>query len=125
VIRVLNGIMAVLFVVSAALQWNDPDPLEWAAMYLAAATACGLFALGRREAPYVALAVCAVAVVWAATLLPSVVGRVAPSEMFESMQAKDGMVEVARESGGLLIVAAWSATIGVLGLRRARPRAMS
>ena len=40
-------VLALLFLVSAALQYNDPDPLYWTVAYGAAALACGRFALGR------------------------------------------------------------------------------
>ncbi|MBK7073407.1 MAG: hypothetical protein IPH44_14005 [Myxococcales bacterium] len=32
----LTAVFAVLCVTSAALQYNDPDPIRWAALYLAA-----------------------------------------------------------------------------------------
>jgi hypothetical protein len=40
--KALNIILAVLFVVCAALQYNDPDPYIWVPIYLYAAYLCGL-----------------------------------------------------------------------------------
>jgi general stress protein CsbA len=42
--KVFNSIAAVLFVIFAALQWNDPDPIIWIAIYLVMAVLCGLAA---------------------------------------------------------------------------------
>jgi hypothetical protein len=39
--------MAALFALSAAVQWNDPDPWLWIAVYGASAVASGLAALER------------------------------------------------------------------------------
>ena len=39
--------MAVLFLIAAALQYNDPDPLRWMAIYGLAVLACLLALAGR------------------------------------------------------------------------------
>jgi hypothetical protein len=106
----LNRVMAVLFGIAAALQYNDPDPLRWMAIYGAAGLAC-LFAgrLPRAAPAIIGLA----AVAWAATLAPGVVGRVSVGELFESYAMKSAPVEEAREMGGLLLVAAWMAVLAV------------
>lgn len=117
-LTVLNYVMAACFVFSAAVQYNDPDPARWVAMYALAALACVLHVAGRR---YWALpaAVGLIALVWAATLAPHVIGKVAFGELFEAFEMKDVRVEEAREMGGLLIVAAWMAVLafGSLGAR--------
>ena len=42
--RALHLVFAVLFAISAGLQYNDPDPAGWALLYLAAtALAVGTF----------------------------------------------------------------------------------
>ena len=109
--------MAVLFLIAAALQYNDPDPLRWMAIYGLAALACLLALAGRLPRP-VPAAIGLAALAWAATLAPGVVGRVSIGELFESYAMKSEPVEEAREMGGLLIVGAWMA---VLALRGARP----
>ncbi|MCF3649854.1 transmembrane 220 family protein [Synoicihabitans lomoniglobus] len=62
VIRIAHGIMAVLFLLSAGVQYNDPAPAPWIALYLAAATATGLAARGKpvRWLGWALIAVCAV-----------------------------------------------------------------
>ena len=109
--------MAVLFLIAAALQYNDPDPLRWMAIYGLAALACLLALAGRlpRLAPaLIGLATLA----WAATLAPGVVGRVSIGELFESYAMKSEPVEEAREMGGLLVVTAWMAVLALVGRAR-------
>lgn len=40
--KIFNLIFCFLFIVSAALQWNDPDPYLWMPIYLFGAAACWL-----------------------------------------------------------------------------------
>ena len=107
--------MAVLFAFAAAVQYNDPDPLQWMAMYGLAMLACGLARAGRLPRLLTALAGLG-ALVWAGTLAPGVVERVSLGELFQSYGMLSTAVEEGREMGGLLIVAAW---MGVLTLVRA------
>ena len=115
--RVVNALMAALFVFAATVQYNDPDPLRWIAIYLAAALACALAVAGRLRWPVPALVALA-ALAWAATLAPGVLGRVGPGEMFGAWEMRDAAVEEARESYGLLLVAAWMGVLAVVAFRR-------
>ena len=45
--KVLNILFIVLFVLSAALQYNDPDPLIWMPIYLYGALLCYLAIRGK------------------------------------------------------------------------------
>lgn len=118
-ISILNYVMLAAFVLSVAVQYNDPDPLVWMLVYGAAAAACLLFAL--RRLPWaVPAAVGLVALVWLAALVPDVLGKVGFGEMFESIQMKDPRVEVGREAGGLFLIVAWMAVLAVAA-RRAAP----
>lgn len=45
--KIFNVVFAVLFVLFAALQWNDPDPYIWIPIYLYAAVFCALAATGK------------------------------------------------------------------------------
>jgi hypothetical protein len=51
VLSACNWLMAALFGLSAVLQYNDPDPLSWIALYAAAAAACVLWGLRRATWP--------------------------------------------------------------------------
>lgn len=44
--KIFNVVFAVLFVLFAALQWNDPDPYIWMPIYLYGAIFCALAATG-------------------------------------------------------------------------------
>ena len=92
-VRIFGGLGALLFLGAAALQANDPDPLRWIVLYLTSAAVCAL-------APYRPVPVAlpqglgAIALVWAATLIPAVL-----------REAAWAGTEVEREAGGLLLVA--------------------
>lgn len=117
-VRVAAGTMALLFLFSAAVQYNDPDPARWMAIYLAAAVASGLEVAGRLRWPLAAL-VAAVAAVWAATLAPGVVGQVDFAHAFRSMgMSGDPREEEAREMTGLLIAAGWCAALAMVSRKR-------
>ena len=115
---ILNYVMTACFLLSLAVQYNDPDPARWMAIYGAAAVACGLY-LGRRYYWPLFAAVGLVALSWAALLAPHVIGKVSIAELFESVQMKDARVEEARETVGLLIVAAWMMVLTLSSIRRA------
>jgi Transmembrane family 220, helix len=112
--RVASGFMAAVFLFAAAVQYNDPDPVRWMAIYGLAALVCGLALAGRlpRLAPIV---VGLAALIWAATIAPGVVGRVSVGDLFESFTMKSQPVEEAREMGGLLIVTAWMGLLALVG----------
>ena len=111
--------MLLLFTLGAVVQVNDPDPVRWIAMYALAAAACLLSLLRRVHWTLPAL-LSAVALAWALTLAPRVVGRVPFREMFGAFEMRSVGIEESREMYGLLIIAAWMA---VLALRRRGPRA--
>ncbi len=98
--------MGVLFAIGAMVQWNDPDPLGWILVYMAAAIACGTF---RRFswAWLLALVTAIVAISWGAWIVADMPRWVTPSQMFEPMQSRGGAVELAREAWGLGIIALW------------------
>ena len=94
--------MAVLFLFAVAVQYNDPDPLRWMAIYGLAALACGLVAR-RPASPAGARALVGLAALGGPRpSRPGVVGRVSVGDLFESFAMKSQPVEEAREMGGLL-----------------------
>jgi len=116
---VAQWVMTAAFLLSVAVQYNDPDALAWMAIYGAAAGGCVWAALRPASYPWWFPAmVAAVALVWSSRLLPQVIGRVRLPELFASWEMKNARVEVARESGGLLIVAGWMGLIAILALLR-------
>jgi hypothetical protein len=106
--------MAALFLFAAAIQYNDPDPLRWMGIYGLAVLACAL-SLARQLPRLVPVLVGLGAVAWAGTLAPGVIGRVSVGELFQSYGMLSETVEVAREMGGLLIVAVWMGLLALVG----------
>jgi Transmembrane family 220, helix len=108
--KILNVIFLIIYLLSAAVQYNDPDAPVWIAMYLAAAMMCAMQFRPHlwRWPPRVLLTV---SVVWAGTLLPSIIGQVSIADLFASLTMKTREVEEAREIGGLLLVGLWAAVL--------------
>jgi len=107
VVHAFDFVMALLFAFAAALQFNDPDPIRWMAIY-GASCALSLVVFFRRPvSPAATLAVFIIAMGWASLIA---LGGPAASEyghMFDAWEMKSLSVEEAREASGLLIVAAW------------------
>jgi hypothetical protein len=102
--KILNFIRAALFIVSAGLQINDPDPLLWIGLYLAVGLICLLAAFGKYNR-WVILAVMAVCVYELSTLYPDFrqwLGEGMPS-ITESMKATSPHVELIREFRGVAL----------------------
>lgn len=114
---VLQWLMTAAFVLSTVVQWNDPDPIPWMAIYGGAAVLSAWAALRPFGYPWWAPAIVAViALVWSTTLLPQVWGKVRIAELFEAWEMKSPRIEVAREAGGLLIVTVWMAITALVRL---------
>lgn len=112
-LRALNALFTLLFTFAVAVQWNDPDPLGWMAMYGAAAFACVAWELRRLPRP-AAIGLGVVAGGWAvwsalATHLSAPMG-----EALTDWQMHTGGSEELRETLGLVIVAGWAAVLAVV-----------
>jgi hypothetical protein len=114
-----NWVMIVLFVFSAAVQLNDPDPWLWMPVYLAAAAVAWL-ETRRRATVVVAMAIALGSVAWAVAIAPRVMGRVRFLDMFGAWEMQNTGIEESREMYGLLIVAVWMAAVGIAAWRRTR-----
>lgn len=107
---ICNVIFLIIYLLSAAVQYNDPDALLWIAIYLAGALMC---AVQFRSSPprWIPRVMLAITVVWIGTLLPSIVGQVSLQEIFASISMRTKAVEEAREIGGLCLVSLWAAVL--------------
>ena len=113
VFRVVGALMTVLLAVAVAVQYNDPDPIPWMAIY-GAACALSALAVVRGRAPLTPAAIVGVAaLVWGLIVAREAYGRSSLSEMFESWEMNSPGIEEAREACGLLIVAAWMAVLAI------------
>lgn len=102
--KIFSIVFTILFFASAAVQFNDPDPEFWVALY----GVCGfisLFAIFKKYNPWVILLVLAVSAFEAFKLAPGFwtwLSSGAPS-IVESMQAESPYIEGVREFLGLMI----------------------
>jgi len=103
--KYMNAGMIVLFVVAAAMQYDDPNPMIWIAAYGVAALLCVLFAISRF--PVV------IGSVFAAVCL---VGCLATVWKFITTDPvlRD---EVFNEAAGLFVVFLWISTLAWFQLR--------
>ena len=110
--KALNGLFMLAFLLSVAVQYNDPDPWLWALLYGAAAISCLAWQLNKLSwLPPALLAT--IALLWTLWLLPQFVGKVEVADIFASLSMKTTDVEEAREAGGSLLVFLWMAVLGV------------
>jgi len=109
--KVADAIFLLMFVFSVVVQINDPDPIPWMAIYGAAALACLLSLTGRLPWRF-AVITGVVALAWAATIMPRVIGQVPFLDMFAEFEMKDIGVEESREMYGLLLIGGWMAVLG-------------
>jgi hypothetical protein len=104
-----NGVMLLMFLLSAAVQFNDPDPLTWIGIYCAAATVCAL-EIRRRLPLWAPVAIAVISFVWAGSLYFR--ARSVPiGSLFAAWEMKDLRIEEAREMYGLTIVGVWMIVI--------------
>lgn len=106
----LNTLFLFIYVLCAAVQYNDVDAVAWIAVYLSAAAMC---ASGFRQKPlhWLAPLVFLVSLGWMVILATNIVGVVSIAEVTASLSMQSQAVEEARELGGLAMVCFWAACI--------------
>jgi hypothetical protein len=105
-LRILQAVMAGLFIFAAALQYNDVDIWRWVAIYLAAATVA-LFAVFNKPKPRLAAAVAIISVLWAAVYFYHGAYKVPLPALWSEWEMKDQTIVAGREMDGLFIVCFW------------------
>jgi hypothetical protein len=118
-LKIAAVVMTVLFVLGAAVQYNDPDPWRWVAIYASAAVA-SVLALRGKLPRWLAIMIAVIAAIWAATLAPCVVGYVRFSDLFREIGMDSPAIEEGREMVGLMLISAWMVVLALAG-RRMRP----
>lgn len=109
--KAFNIIFCFLFIVSAALQYNDPDPYLWMPIYLFGASACWL-AFRNKFYPKVYLVGSAVLLLYAIYLFVTKDGvwdwmtQHNAENIAETMKAEKPWIEDTREFFGLAILIA-------------------
>lgn len=103
--RFLHYVFAAVFFVMAGLQFNDPDPIYWVAVYSSTALVSISKGLGRYSEFWAALTIGAI-VAGMIFSIPGVLNFVEYGtfdELMGKMSASKPYVESTREFGGLLI----------------------
>jgi len=102
--RIICFILAAIFFASAALQFNDPDPLLWVALY-GVTGLIAIFAAFDHYNPWVILIVLAACVYEALKIFPAFGPCAADglSSIVDTMKAETPCVEIVREFLGVLI----------------------
>jgi Transmembrane family 220, helix len=67
--RIVDALMALILLAAVAVQYNDPDPIRWMAIYGAACLLSVITVVQRHVHPAVRLLVSAVALVWSAAIM--------------------------------------------------------
>ena len=108
--RILNALFGAAYILSAAVQLNDPDPVPWIALYLSAAATCLTWQLSRcpRALP---AALLVTALTWAAWIGAHTTLGVSLREALGDWGMYSEGSEQAREIGGLLVVSLWMAAL--------------
>jgi hypothetical protein len=120
IFRTIAGLIAVLFAYAAVLNFNDPDPVRWVAIY-GAAGLVSLLAAATGAVPSAApAAIAIVALVWGIALAARVPNMDVYTHMFDQWEMTSTTVEEAREACGLFIVAGWMAVVAAVLWRGAR-----
>ena len=108
IFKASTGSMAALFGYSALIQYNDPDPARWIAVY-ACASGIALLAVFRPLLPTTTLALAMVAIGWALSLVPGILAAMAFTGSEEE-----------REFAGLTLVGGWMLFLFVRASRERR-----
>lgn len=109
--KLVNVFFIVIFILSAALQHNDPDPYVWMPLYLYGAFIC-YRALKKKYNPVLYVIGLVVYVAYAAFLFFDTEGVLSwatvhgAENIAQSMKAAKPWIEETREFGGLLIMIA-------------------
>lgn len=107
--KITNIFFCLLFILSAALQYNDPDPYVWMPIYLYGAVLCYFAARGRYY-PTAYIAGILVYTVYAVYLFFDKTGVLSwatehnAENIVQSMKAEKPWIEETREFGGLLLL---------------------
>ena len=120
VFRVISWVMLAVFVLSMAVQYNDPDPIRWMAIY----GVCAVFSVLaiRGVVHWLSIPVAVAYIVGALYWMPGAPIEHPMSLLTDVKMASLG-VEEWREDGGLWICVAWLVALSVVWFLRCRKAA--
>lgn len=103
--KILNIVLAIIFVLFAIVQFNDPDPYFWVAIYAAVAIISG-FAIWEkynRPALIILMIICMAGSIFYFPGLIELFSDHEIGDLTKSMKAEKPFIEESRESLGLLL----------------------
>jgi hypothetical protein len=119
--RAAAAVLALVFLFSGAVQYNDPDPARWIAIYLAAAVVSAGHAL-RPMTPLPAAVVAGAALIWALLWTPDALKTLPSFGDATRFQMMAPGVEEIRELLGLLIVVVGTGFLALRARQHAKRR---
>lgn len=119
-LQIANFLLMLLFVFAAVLQYNDPDILRWALIYLVAAGCCVASMVAKLKW-WVPATVAVFCVGWSLIYVSRGAAGMPVGEMFAEWEMKNQQIVEEREMFGLLIIAAWMIVLAVVARRRPAP----
>lgn len=105
----IHGAFSIMFVIMAALQYNDPDPHVWGIYYLLAGVGAGLCALRRgcRPLAWICIGASLIFLLQTAPGLPANLYH-PEGPAIGSMSSARPEIEQTREFGGAMVVLVWA-----------------
>lgn len=111
-LRIAHGIMAALFALSVLIQFNDPNPLVWILIYLAAAITTGLAALNKLPcAKILSGIVFAIVLLWEIKYIQLGAWRVRFLDLTQEWHMTNELIVLGREFYALIWVGGWMAAV--------------
>lgn len=103
--KILNIVLAVIFILFAAVQFNDPDPFLWVAIYglVAAVSAFAAWQKYNRPALIFLMVVCIGGSIYYFPGLIELFSDHEIGDLTKTMKAEKPFIEKSRESLGLLL----------------------
>jgi Transmembrane family 220, helix len=105
--KILNIVLVLLFVLFAAVQYNDPDPHVWIPIYLYPAAVSIYSLIGKYNKTFILIGLIPTAL-FMLSYIPDFINWIKMGEpsIVETMKAEKPYVELTREFGGLVICVA-------------------
>ncbi|HHH50534.1 MAG TPA: hypothetical protein ENK52_06115 [Saprospiraceae bacterium] len=102
--KIINIVLTLIFILFAAVQYNDPDPFLWGIWYIAIAIISGM-AVAKKYNKLFILFCITIGVIWMGTLTPHFLEwiNLGMPSIVESMKVTKPHIEYTREFLGLLI----------------------
>ena len=116
IVSIFNTLFLIIYLLSATVQYNDPDGMLWATVYLCAAGMC-IVKVRNRMQRWLPPVLLAISLLWIGLLLPRIVGQASLTEVFTSISMQTEAAEEAREVGGLFLIALWAGVLSFHGRR--------